>query len=78
MVASLFLSHAQVVHGKLLATKGSTASYINIRTRPIATYRDIIHLNLVILYKIVHLLASSLSQIAAHEIHRVNVGGFIV
>ena len=41
-------------------------------------YRVAIHLKVAILYKVVHLLASSLSQIAAHEIHRVNVGGFIV
>ena len=41
-------------------------------------YRVAIHLKLAILYKILHLLTSYLSRIAAHEIHRVNVGGFIV
>ena len=49
-----------------LATKGSTGSYIKMLA--IATYRGIaIHLKLAILYKIVHLLASSFSRIAAHE-----------
>ena len=70
------MSHAQVVHGMQLATKGSTASYIKILA--ILHTGVAIHLKLAILYKIVHLLASSLSWIAAHEIYRVNVDGLIV
>ena len=66
----------QLVHGMQLATKESTASYIKILAT--VMYRNTIHLNLVILYKIVHLLASSPSRIAAHGIQRVNVGGFTV
>ena len=63
-----------------LATKGSTASYLKIIIIAIAICTGVrsyiaIHLKLAILYKILHLLASYLSQIAADEIHRVNFGG---
>ena len=60
-----------------LATKGNTASYIKILAIAIRT-GVAIHLKLAIPYKIVHLLASSLSHIAAREIHRMIFGEFIV
>ena len=59
-----------------LATKGSIVRYIKVLAT--VTYRVATHLKLAILYKLVHLLASSPSQIAAHEFQRVDVDEFIV